>query len=323
MHLFVLIDDDIVYLLSKDNSPKKRTDNGVLKIHAQTGDIIHFTTAEEQIARGRLCELDIQYHIFDHGLYNERDSDIQYQDAYSEWIVNNEKRNEFIVKQVNSLLSEDRLTLLLINFIEHGHILVEELVKSGIDRDDVRFVYGETKDAVRTSAIKEFRKGKFKVLIGSTIFDAGVNIPSISGVVIAGAGNSDITLIQKIGRGARNVDFEKELGYIPEFMIGKDKKVTKVIDIYDTNVKFFNKQAKNRFENASLEFGESRVKLVGTSTTVTKHRRNSNNIDSIKGAEAQMNLLNSFKLDDVLTTKTSTNVKATDSQQNLFNMFKR
>lgn len=259
--------------------------------------------------------------MFDHGLYNERDSDIQYQEAYSEWIVNNEKRNAFVVEQVKNLLNEDRLTLLLINFIEHGHILTEELVKAGIARDDIRFVYGETKDAVRTAAIKEFRKGEFKVLIGSTIFDAGVNIPSISGVVIAGAGNSDITLIQKIGRGARNVDFEKELGYIPEFMVGKDKKVTKVIDIYDTNVKFFNKQAKNRFENASLEFGESRVKIVGATERIVTKRR-TKNISSEQGAEAQMNLLNSFKLDSVINTNNN-NLKATDSQQNLFNMFKR
>ena len=300
----------------------RRTDGGVLKIHAQTGDTIFFTTAEEQIAKGRLCELDIQYHIFDHGLYNDRDSDVQYQDAYSEWIVNNEKRNAFIVNQVKSLLDEDRLTLLLINFIEHGHVLTEELVNAGIAREDIRFVYGETKDAVRTAAIKEFRKGEFKVLIGSTIFDAGVNIPSISGVVIAGAGNSDITLIQKIGRGARNVDFEKELGYIPEFMIGKDKKVTKVVDIYDTNVKFFNKQAKNRFENASLEFGESRVKIIGGVGEVAKRKRVAN-VTSKQATEAQINLLNSFGLEDMINSNNNNNVKATDSQQNLFNMFKR
>lgn len=300
----------------------RRTDGGVLKIHAQTGDTIFFTTAEEQIAKGRLCELDIQYHMFDHGLYNERDSDVQYQDAYSEWIVNNEKRNAFVVNQVMSLLGEDRLTLLLINFIEHGHVLTEELVKAGLAREDIRFVYGETKDAVRTAAIKEFRKGKFKVLIGSTIFDAGVNIPSISGVVIAGAGNSDITLIQKIGRGARNVDFEKELGYIPEFMIGQDRKITKVVDIYDTNVKFFNKQAKNRFENASLEFGESRVKLVGTTGKITK-RKQSKNVTSEQGTEAMMNLLNSFGLNDMINSNTDNNIKATDSQQNLFNIFRR
>lgn len=300
----------------------RRTDGGVLKIHAQTGDTIFFTTAEEQIAKGRLCELDIQYHMFDHGLYNEKDSDIQYQEAYAEWIVNNEKRNEFVVNQVKSLLDEDRLTLLLINFIEHGFVLTEELVKAGISREDIRFVYGETKDAIRTAAIKEFRKGKFKVLIGSTIFDAGVNIPSISGVVIAGAGNSDITLIQKIGRGARNVDFEKELGYIPDFMIGKDKKVTKVIDIYDTNVKFFNKQAKNRFENASLEFGESRVKIVGASERIINKQRNKS-ITSEQGIDAQMKLLNSFSLDDVIKPENRDNIQVTKSQQNLFNMFKR
>lgn len=299
----------------------RRTDGGNLEIMAPTGDIIFFTTAEEQIEKGRLCELDIQYHVFDHGLHNEKDADVQYQEAYSEWIVFNEKRNKFIIDKVNELVSEDRLTLLLINIIDHGFELIEALVNSGMKREDIRFVYGETKDAVRQQAIQEFRKGKFKVLIGSTIFDAGVNIPAISGVVIAGAGNSDITLIQKIGRGARTVDFEKELGYLPEFMKGRTKKETKVVDIYDTNVKFFAKQAKNRFDNASTEFGESRVRIVGDMETVASLGRRSKTT-SAQGAKAQMELLNSFSLDGFIKDIAPNTVKTTTSQNALLNMFK-
>ena len=105
-------------------------------------------------------------------------------------------------------------------------------------------------------------------------------------------------------------------------MIGKDKKVTKVIDIYDTNVKFFNKQAKNRFENASLEFGESRVKIVGASERIINKQRNKS-ITSEQGIDAQMKLLNSFSLDDVIKPENRDNIQVTKSQQNLFNMFKR
>ena len=82
------------------------------------------------------------------------------------------------------------------------------------------------------------------------------------------------------------------------------------------------KQAKNRFENASLEFGESRVKLVGTTGKITK-RKQSKNVTSEQGTEAMMNLLNSFGLNDMINSNTDNNIKATDSQQNLFNIFRR
>ena len=296
----------------------KRTDNSTLLIHSQTGDTIYNTTAEVQIEKGRLCELDIQYKIFDHKLFNEYDRDIVYAEAYKEWIVNNEKRNKFVIDEVLNLVNEDRLTLLLINFIEHGKILYNELLKSGLTKDDVRFVYGETKDKVRQAAISEFRKGAFKVLIGSTIFDAGVNIPAISGVVIAGAGNSEITLIQKIGRGARTVDFEKELGYIPEFMKGKDKKITKVVDIMDKNVKFFSKQASNRYANASEEFGSSRVYVVGEASKKQKVKKQKN-ITSEEALDKQIELMNKFTSSS--KSKKALDNNLSDSQINLINMF--
>lgn len=301
----------------------RRTDGGLLKIFAQTGETIYNTTAEEQIEKGRLCELDIQYHLFDQAIYNDNDSDIQYQEAYSEWIVNNERRNDFIVNQVKAMIAEERLSLLLINIIEHGFVLTEALVRAGIDRDDIRFVHGESSDKVRKEAIDDFRKGKYKVLIGSTIFDAGVNIPVISGVVIAGAGNSDITLIQKIGRGARTVDFEKELGYIPKFMIGQETKITRVIDIYDKNVKFFNKQAMNRFANASTEFGEDRVKIVGnTKEDEIFERLIQKSMTSKDAQKAQLDILNSFSLGNTVN-KESVKVTPTSAQSSLLEIFKR
>ena len=171
---------------------------------------------------------------------------------------------------------------------------------------------------MRQAAISEFRKGAFKVLIGSTIFDAGVNIPAISGVVIAGAGNSEITLIQKIGRGARTVDFEKELGYIPEFMKGKDKKTTKVVDIMDKNVKFFSKQANNRYTNASEEFGSSRVYVVGEATKKQKVKKQKN-ITSEEALDKQIELMNKFTSSS--KSKKALDNNLSDSQINLINMF--
>ena len=243
----------------------RRTDGATIKLEAASGPCIFSTTAERQIEQGRLCELDIRYNVFDHKMYNEHDNDIVYQEAYKTCIMENDKRNlECIVKPTLEMVKEGRHVLVLIQYIDHGHILKKMFLDNGISPDNIRFIWGDTPNKLRHSAIAEFRKGDFQIMIGSTIFDAGVNIPVISGVVLGGAGNSDITLIQRIGRGARTCEYEDVLGYLPEFMQeAHGEKVTKVYDVYDTNVKFFTKQSKNRYNNACDEFGADRVHIIG------------------------------------------------------------
>jgi superfamily II DNA or RNA helicase len=245
----------------------RRTDGATIKLEAGSGPWIFSTTADEQIKKGRLCELDITYNVFDHGLFNEDDSNIIYAEAYRACILENEKRNrQVVVDPAIQMVNEGRHVLILIQYIDHGHILKNMLMEAGIEPQNIRFIWGETPDKIRKSAIAEFRKGDFQVMIGSTIFDAGVNIPVISGVILAGAGNSDITLIQRIGRGARNCDYEDVLGYLPEFMQEAEgqKKKTKIFDVMDANIKFFGRQARNRYNNACDEFGKDRVHIAGS-----------------------------------------------------------
>lgn len=238
-----------------------RTDGATLKLEAQSGPSLFSTTAEEQIEKGRLCELDIYYHKFDHQMFNDGDHGIPYAEAYAAFIAGNEERNKLIVKLALDLVAEERLTLVFVTNIDHGHILKQEFIEAGLSPDDVRFIWGGSKNKDRKESIQDFKKGKFKVLIGSTIFDAGVNIPAISGAVVAGAGNADITIIQKIGRAARNCDYESVLGHTPEFLKGEGKKRSIIHDIADTNICYFRKQARNRYYTLRKEYGKDRVHL--------------------------------------------------------------
>ena len=244
----------------------KRTDGATLKIYARGGELSFFTTAEAQIERGRLSEVEIIYRVYDHKLYNKEDDSIIYNEAYQAWIVENQERNvEYVIKPTLEMLEEGRHVLVLFQYIEHGEILKQLMIDAGVPEDDIRFIYGKTGNEARKNAIREFRRGKFRVLIGSTIFDAGVNIPIISGLVMAGAGNSEITLIQRIGRSVRNADYEDLIGYLPDFMLENDgHKIARVIDVYDVNVKFFENQARNRYTVAKEEFGAGRVRIEGT-----------------------------------------------------------
>lgn len=240
-----------------------RTDGATLCLTAASGPTLYSTTAEEQIEKNRLCDLDIYYHEFDHKVYNDRDTGIPYAEAYASYIVGNEERNKEVVRLAMSLVEEERLTLVFVTNIDHGHLLRQMFLDAGMSPNEVRFIWGGTKNKDRVQGVKDFKEGKFKVLIGSTIFDAGVNIPAISGAVVAGAGNADITIIQKIGRAARNCDYEKVLGYIPKFMQGDGKKCSKIYDFVDVNVCYFRKQSKNRYYTLQKEYGKDRVHFLG------------------------------------------------------------
>lgn len=277
----------------------RRTDGATLKIMAGSGPILFTTTAEEQIEKGRLCDVDIFYKVFDQAIYNENDSDVQYIEMYRPFIMENERRNrEIVVEPAMEMIAEERHILVLIQNIDHGHLLKQMFLDAGLNTEDVMFIWGDTPDKIRTQAIEKFKRGEFKVMIGSTIFDAGVNIPIISGVILAGAGNSDITLIQRIGRGVRNCDYMKLLGYIPKFV--KDNngiKKAKIIDALDTNIKFFHTQSKNRYYNACAEFGAERVHIInGDKSALRKVSKTSKKIsDEIDQFSSQLAMLNEFK----------------------------
>jgi len=236
------------------------------------------------------------YNTFDHKLFNEGDKSIVYNEAYKACVIENEKRNQqMIINPTIEMINEGRHVLVLIQYIEHGHILKQMLMNSGVKLENIRFIWGETSDKLRHSAIDEFRKGDFQVMIGSTIFDAGVNIPVISGVVLAGAGRSDITLIQRIGRGARTCEYGDVLGYLPEFL-QKDhgQKITKIYDVMDANVKFFSKQSRHRYINACGEFGKTRVHISGISERApTKLSRET--IDGMDAVAAKFKMMMEMK----------------------------
>ena len=117
---------------------------------------------------------------------------------YSSGIVNNEKRNFAIANRVKKLVDEGRQVYIHVEHINHGKIL------AGIIK--CPFVYSKSKD--RDETIDTFRKGLTRVIC-STLMGEGVDIPSISAIVMAGGRKTEIGTIQKVGRALRpDVNFD-------------------------------------------------------------------------------------------------------------------
>jgi len=160
------------------------------------------------------------------------DWEASYVDAYNKCIVSNDERNKIISKIANSSTGT---TLILVERIEHGKIL-HKMIRGSV------FVNGSLDSSYRQKVLKKMRKGG--VYIATPIFDEGIDVPSISSLIIACGGNSGNKLLQRLGRGLRKKAYDN---------------VVKVYDfIDDTNIYLF-RHSENRI-NTLIEEGFEVVK---------------------------------------------------------------
>lgn len=150
-----------------------------------------------------------------------------YSSAVARCLVENEKRNNAIVRLVAERMRKKMSVLVLVNFIEHGKIIHEKLSKV-VDPSLIEFAWSGTED--RKGLLQELKEKKKLCVISTAIFGEGVDIPQLSCVVLARGSASDIDTIQSIGRALRRAP-------------GKWKTV--ILDFNDKS-KFFVKRSKFR-----------------------------------------------------------------------------
>jgi len=187
-----------------------RDDGADLLIEAFLGRKVIDISARELISKGYLVEPNIRFlapkpYPFKSGAYPK---------VYSKYIVENEQRNGMIVKGATRLVEQGFVPLVLFHSIKHGDILFDELKKTV----PTALLSGKDNSKIREKIKEELESGKIKCIVASKIFDIGVDLPILSGLVIAGAGKSSVRALQRIGRVIRPY---------------KGKKVSAVLDFAD------------------------------------------------------------------------------------------
>lgn len=169
-----------------------RDDGADMLIEAFLGRKIVDISARTLIDQGYLVEPSIRFlapkpYKFKSG---------KYQTIYSKYVVENEQRNGMVIKGTQKLVEQGFVPLVLFHTIKHGDILFKELKKS----IPTALLSGKDTSNVREKIKAELEDGKLKCLIASKIFDIGIDVPILSGLVIAGAGKSSVRALQRIGR---------------------------------------------------------------------------------------------------------------------------
>ena len=170
-----------------------------LQLEGMFGPAYFVTTSKDLMDEGTLANLNIQALVLS---YCEEERKLVSKMTYQEemdWIVRNERRNNFINNLVKDLNGN---TLVLFQFVEkHGRPLFELLNK--LDRK-VFFVFGGTDTLDREKVREIVEKEKDAIIVASFgTFSTGINIKRLHNIVFASPSKSRIRNLQSIGRGLR------------------------------------------------------------------------------------------------------------------------
>jgi len=143
-----------------------------------------------------------------------------YQRAYKFGIVENQLRNEDAVMHATHLSSFGLTSMMLVGQKNHGKILKSMLEDAGLRAE---FILGENSQKQRQAALNKLGQGKIDVLIGTTILDVGVDVPSVGAVFLLGGGKDEVSHRQRIGRGLRAKKSGPNICFVFDYLDRKNK----------------------------------------------------------------------------------------------------
>lgn len=138
----------------------------------------------------------------------------QWQSAYRIGIVENEERNQLIVKEALEAAKHKLPVMCLVAHKSHGATLEKMMNSAGLH---AAFIFGDNNAEERKQRLAELKRGEIDVLIGSTILDVGVDVPAVGMVILAGAGKAEVSIRQRIGRGLRAKKDSPNVCFIVDF----------------------------------------------------------------------------------------------------------
>lgn len=123
-----------------------------------------------------------------------------WRDIYEFGIVKNVARNKIIVQQAMKLIEMNKKILVIVQEVTHGRIIEDVMKNMGIAS---AYVDGSDSYAERNRALNMLSKGKIDAVICTNIFDEGVDVEDIGGVILAAGCKSAPALFQRTGRAIR------------------------------------------------------------------------------------------------------------------------
>lgn len=183
------------YRFGLSGTPLKRDKLSNMKVMAITGNVIYSKPAEEGIKEGHLSNIKME--IIDcPTVYTGKN----WQEIYDNGIVHSFERNSSICETAIKHFKQGKKVMILVRRIKHGQILEAMCVAAFVP---AIFLKGSDSADHRIAVKELFSEKNDFILVASTIFDEGVDIPEVNVLIIGSGGKSEVKTIQRVGRGLR------------------------------------------------------------------------------------------------------------------------
>lgn len=179
-----------------------RDDGADLTLTAATGPQLIDISATTLINRGVLVPPKIFFFEAPELPGLEMDQKYPYQKVYDTYIVENQIRNEMIIESAIKLKAKGRKSLILIKRKKHGLKLLEMMPKNL----RTYMLNGDASTDERKAVKDLFTMGGLDIIIASSIFDQGIDLPKLDALILAGSGKSSTRALQRLGRVIRGAD---------------------------------------------------------------------------------------------------------------------
>lgn len=180
-------------------TPLARGDQRNLLLIAAVGDVIYRVRADALIERGVLSRPKIRFLPVRQSVPGA-----DWQSVYQSGIVYSAWRNRVVV---GTAIAAAKPGLVFVKDIAHGRWLEARLRAA---KQNVEFVWGADTTDERRRAILRLQKGDLDLLVTSSVFDTGVDIPELRSIVNAAGMKSTIKTLQRLGRGSRIAEGKTE-----------------------------------------------------------------------------------------------------------------
>lgn len=232
---------DTVQAISKRINPENvygmsaspwRDDGADLLIEAFLGPRIINISAKELISGGYLVPPTIKFLA----VPRQEKQHKQFKTIYKNYVTDNSVRNNMIVTGARKLVEQGFQTLILFHSIKHG----DNLYKAVSKYLPCEILSGKDDSTERELVKQKLEGGKINCVLASKIFDIGIDVPSLSGLIIAGGGKSSVRALQRIGRVIRRypgkthaavIDFADQAPYLLEHSKIRNKIYSEEFDV--------------------------------------------------------------------------------------------
>jgi superfamily II DNA or RNA helicase len=179
-----------------------RDDGADLLIESILGKYIVNISASHLIKNDFLAQALIRFRVVPPYHY---ELEKVYPSVYKKYVVENDIRNGLVLEAAKTLVDKGYQTLVLFSSLKHGKILYETFQQ----HMKCAILDGSNDKDEREKVKKDLMEHKIDCVLASKIFDIGVDIPSLSGLVIACGGKSTVKALQRVGRVIRKYPGKK------------------------------------------------------------------------------------------------------------------